>query len=144
MEPAPARITAASKINDVLARHPGTGPIFTQGRRLYVDQPHELYARFPGLTVGDFARRNEMDPAPLLVQLNALVGRARRAGVRTSAILLEGVPHERVARAARSKKADLLVIGTHGRSGLAKLFLGSVASRLVAMAPRPVLTVRGR
>lgn len=72
MEPAPARITAASKINDVLARHPGTGPIFTQGRRLYVDQPHELYARFPGLTVGDFARRNEMDPAPLLVQLNAL------------------------------------------------------------------------
>lgn len=72
MEPAPARITAESKINDVLARHPGTGPIFTQGRRLYVDQPHELYARFPGLTVGDFARRNEMDPAPLLVQLNAL------------------------------------------------------------------------
>ncbi|MGH7416875.1 MAG: universal stress protein [Candidatus Rokuibacteriota bacterium] len=74
----------------------------------------------------------------------ALVGRARRAGVRTSAILLEGVPHERVARAARSKRADLLVIGTHGRSGLAKLFLGSVASRLVALAPRPVLTVRGR
>jgi len=77
-------------------------------------------------------------------RLAALVGRARRAGVRTSAILLEGLPHERVARAARSKKADLLVIGTHGRSGLAKLFLGSVASRLVAMAPRPVLTVRGR
>lgn len=76
--------------------------------------------------------------------LAALVGRARKAGVRASAILLDGVPHERVARAARSKKADLLVIGTHGRSGLAKLFLGSVASRLVAMAPRPVLTVRGR
>jgi nucleotide-binding universal stress UspA family protein len=52
------------------------------------------------------------------------------------------VPHELIARAAR--KADLLVIGTHGRSGLAKLFLGSVASRLVALAPCPVLTVRGR
>jgi nucleotide-binding universal stress UspA family protein len=77
-------------------------------------------------------------------RLDALVGKARRAGVRTSAILLEGVPHERVARAARSKKADLLVIGTHGRTGLARLFLGSVAARLVAMAPRPVLTVRGR
>jgi hypothetical protein len=73
MEPAaPARITAASKINDVLARHPGTAPVFTQGRRLYVDQLHELYARFPGLTVGDFARRNDMDLAPLLAQLNAL------------------------------------------------------------------------
>ena len=77
-------------------------------------------------------------------RLDALVGRAKRAGVRAAGFLLEGVPHERVARAARSKRADLLVIGTHGRSGLAKLFLGSVASRLVAMAPRPVLTVRGR
>jgi nucleotide-binding universal stress UspA family protein len=52
------------------------------------------------------------------------------------------VPHEMIARAAR--KADLLVIGTHGRSGLAKLFVGSVASRLVTMVPCPVLTVRGR
>jgi nucleotide-binding universal stress UspA family protein len=62
--------------------------------------------------------------------------------VRATPLLLEGVPHEMIARAAR--KADLLVIGTHGRSGLAKLFVGSVASRLVTMAPCPVLTVRGR
>jgi hypothetical protein len=68
----PARITAESKINDVLARHPGTAPVFTQGRRLYVDQRRELYARFPGLTVGDFARQNGIDLGPLLTQLNAL------------------------------------------------------------------------
>jgi nucleotide-binding universal stress UspA family protein len=75
-------------------------------------------------------------------RLDAVVARARAAGVRATGLLLEGVPHERIARAAR--KADLLVIGTHGRSGLAKLFLGSVASRLVTLAPCPVLTVRGR
>jgi len=75
-------------------------------------------------------------------RLNAVVARAKAAGVRASVLLLEGVPHELITRAAR--KADLLVIGTHGRSGLAKLFLGSVASRLVAVAPSPVLTVRGR
>ncbi|MGH7384495.1 MAG: hypothetical protein ACREKG_04880 [Candidatus Rokuibacteriota bacterium] len=69
---APAKITADSKINEVLARYPGTAPVFTQGRRLYVDQPRELYARFPGLGVGDFARQNGMDPGPLLAQLNAL------------------------------------------------------------------------
>lgn len=40
--------------------------------------------------------------------------------------------------------ADLLVLGTHGRSGLAKLFIGSVAGRVVAAAPCPVLTVRGK
>jgi hypothetical protein len=65
-------ITVDSKINDVLARHPGTAPVFTQGRRLYVDQPRELYARFPGLSVGDFARQNGMALEPLLAQLNAL------------------------------------------------------------------------
>ncbi|HTI55297.1 MAG TPA: hypothetical protein VMC04_13745 [Verrucomicrobiae bacterium] len=67
-----ARIGAESKINDVLARHPATAPVFTQGRRLYVDQPRELYARFPGLTVGDFARQNELDLPAVLVQVNAL------------------------------------------------------------------------
>jgi hypothetical protein len=67
-----AKITADSKINDVLAKHPGTAPVFTQGRRLYVDQRNDLYARFPGLSVGDFARQNGMDPGPLLAQLNAL------------------------------------------------------------------------
>lgn len=69
---AAAPITADSKLNDVLARHPGTAPVFTQGRRLYVDQPRELYARFPGLSVGDFARQNGMALEPLLAQLNAL------------------------------------------------------------------------
>lgn len=70
--PAPARITADSKINDVLAQHPGTAPVFTQGRRLYVDQPRELYARFPGLSVGEFARQNGMALEPLLTHLNAI------------------------------------------------------------------------
>lgn len=68
----PAAITAESKINDVLARHAATAPVFTQGRRLYVDQPRDLYARFPGLTVGDFARQNDLDLGAVLVQLNAL------------------------------------------------------------------------
>ena len=65
-------ITAESKINDVLAKYPATAPVFTQGHRLYVDQRNDLYARFPGLSVGDFARQNGMDPGPLLAQLNAL------------------------------------------------------------------------
>jgi hypothetical protein len=68
----PLRITAESKINDVLARHPDTAPVFTQGRRLYLDQKHDLYARFPGLTVGDFVRQNGLEIGPVLSQLNAL------------------------------------------------------------------------
>jgi nucleotide-binding universal stress UspA family protein len=77
-------------------------------------------------------------------RLSALQAKARRAGVKAVTVLLDGVAHERIARAAKSKKADLIVIGTHGRTGLAKFFLGSVASRVVAAAPCPVLTVRGK
>ena len=76
--------------------------------------------------------------------LGALQAKARTAGVKAVTLLLDGVAHEQIARAARSKKADLIVIGTHGRTGLAKLFLGSVASRVVAGASCPVLTVRGK
>ena len=74
--------------------------------------------------------------------LDALAGKARRAGVRCRTLLLDGIPHERIVRAARSARADLVVIGTHGRSGFAKVMLGSVASRVVASARCPVLTVR--
>ena len=77
-------------------------------------------------------------------QLAGLVARARKAGVRATAALVEGSPHEQVPRAARRARADLLVIGTHGRTGVSKLLLGSVAERLVRVSPCPVLTVRGR
>jgi nucleotide-binding universal stress UspA family protein len=77
-------------------------------------------------------------------QLRKLVAKAKQAGARVKGLLLEGVAHERIAQAARSRKADLVVIGTHGRTGFAKLFLGSVASRVLAVSPCPVLTVRGK
>lgn len=75
-------------------------------------------------------------------QLDALVARAKSAKARVKGVLLEGVPHEAILRAAR--KADFLVMGTHGRTGVARFFLGSVASRVVAGATCPVLTVRGK
>lgn len=77
-------------------------------------------------------------------QLDKLLAKARKSGVRATGFLLEGMAHEQIVRFARSRRADLVVMGTHGRSGLAKLFLGSVAGRVVAAAACPVLTVRGR
>lgn len=53
-----------------------------------------------------------------------------------------GVVYQRIAELARTLKTDLIVIATHGRTGLAHLLIGSVAERVVRMAPCPVLTVR--
>jgi nucleotide-binding universal stress UspA family protein len=78
-------------------------------------------------------------------RLKRLVAQARRAGVRAGSLLLSGAPvHEAIRRAARTQRADLVVVGTHGRTGLGGALIGSVAARIVATAPCPVLTVRGR
>jgi nucleotide-binding universal stress UspA family protein len=75
--------------------------------------------------------------------LDDLTARARSPGVRATALLVEGTPAREITRFAKKNHADLLVIGTHGRTGLAKLFLGSVANHVIATAPCPVMTVRG-
>jgi nucleotide-binding universal stress UspA family protein len=53
-----------------------------------------------------------------------------------------GDPRSVLIEAARREKSDLLVIGSHGRSGMAKLLLGSVASHVVGHAPCSVLVVK--
>lgn len=77
-------------------------------------------------------------------QMDRLLAKAKAARVRVRGTLLEGVAHEQIARSARRQRADLIVMGTHGRTGMARFFLGSVAARVAATAPCPVMTVRGR
>ena len=75
--------------------------------------------------------------------LDELSAKARAAGVRAKAFLAEGQPAKEVTRVAKKLRADLIVIGTHGRTGFAKLLLGSIASQIVATSTCPVMTVRG-
>lgn len=66
----------------------------------------------------------------------------RGAGVATVVRLAVGAPHDEIVAAAQDEGADLIVIGTHGRGGLERFFLGSVTDRVIRTAPCPVLTVR--
>lgn len=75
-------------------------------------------------------------------KLRPLVEYARREGVEAQALILTGFPDEAIIEAAKQQGADLIVMGTHGRRGAARLFLGSVASRVISTAPCPVMTVR--
>jgi nucleotide-binding universal stress UspA family protein len=76
-------------------------------------------------------------------KLAALTAKARQRGVKVVGLTADGSPAQQIVRVARSKRSDLVIIGTHGRTGLAKFFLGSVAGRVVSTAHCPVLTVRG-
>lgn len=75
-------------------------------------------------------------------RLRPLVEGARREGVDARALVLSGPPSEAIAQAAQDNRADVLVLGTHGRKGMSRFFLGSVASRVISMASCPVMTVR--
>jgi nucleotide-binding universal stress UspA family protein len=77
-------------------------------------------------------------------QLDRLAARARKLGVSPTTRVLEGEAVDAIRRAIRTSHANLLVIGTRGRRGVARLILGSVAQQLIATAPCPVLTVRSR
>jgi nucleotide-binding universal stress UspA family protein len=95
--------------------------------------------------IGVFPRAYEELEAQMRAEatrnLRRLLARAKKAGIRATALLVRGIAEREIVRSARAKKADLLVLGTHGRTGVARLFLGSVASRVIASAHCPVLTV---
>ena len=60
----------------------------------------------------------------------------------TEAAALEGKPAKMIADFAREKDADLIVVGTHGRTGLDRLLMGSTAEGLLREAPCQVLVVK--
>jgi nucleotide-binding universal stress UspA family protein len=74
--------------------------------------------------------------------LKDLAARLVKDGVAVSTFVRFGSPVEEISRFADDEKVDLIVMGTHGRTGLQHLLVGSVAERVVRSAKMPVLTVR--
>ena len=74
--------------------------------------------------------------------LTAITEAVRRELPQTEWLLAEGNPFPRIVEMARTHGVDLIVMGTHGRTGLAHALLGSVAEKVVRKAPCPVLTVK--
>ncbi len=75
-------------------------------------------------------------------KLGVLVENVAKDGVKAETLVLTGHPYEAIVEAAKLNDADLVVLGTHGRKGVARFFLGSVAARVISTAPCPVMTVR--
>src|SRR5262249_21187016 len=74
--------------------------------------------------------------------LDRELARIREKLPNTTAVLECGPPWEKVLEVAQRSDADLIVMGTHGRHGLGRLWLGSVAERVVRASHIPVLTMR--
>ncbi len=76
--------------------------------------------------------------------LGRFAAKLKKRGLKVEAVVREGYAATAIVDEAASQGADLIVIGTHGLSGLKHLLLGSIAERVVQKADCPVLTVKTR
>ena len=76
-------------------------------------------------------------------QLSRIAAKIEKRRVKVRTLLQIGTPYDVILRAAKKQKADLILLSTHGRTGLAHVLMGSVAEKVVQHASCAVLTVRG-
>ena len=96
--------------------------------------PESLYASVPWLTTPEVRQRIDE-------QMRRFLQPLREARINHEIEMREGEPWRETVAVAEEMSADLVVLGTHGRGGLDRLFLGSVAEKLIRRLPCPVLTV---
>jgi nucleotide-binding universal stress UspA family protein len=95
---------------------------------------------YPGviipLTLSDSIRESAQ------AELNKQLAEVRSRGAKADGLLTFDAPAQAIAQAIESTRADLVVMGTHGRKGINRLLMGSIAEKVVRMSAVPVLTVR--
>jgi nucleotide-binding universal stress UspA family protein len=74
--------------------------------------------------------------------LQASLDQVQRAGIQVDGLLAHGTPTQTIVDTAGKQGVDLIIMGTHGRTGLTHVLLGSVAEHVVRQAPCPVLVTR--
>ncbi len=104
--------------------------------------PNPLYAHyFPtDLLNPEIRARAEQDAHAALVE--RVPKEETLAKVQYTSLVAHGLPAEEIIRTAKERGADLIVIATHGRTGLKHLFMGSTAERVIRHVHCPVLVVR--
>ena len=99
-----------------------------------------------GFSVGDLGMQyipeiEENEIKQELLEINALEQRIVAQGVDCEHLLKQGIAKEMILEYAREKKADYIVMGSHGRSGLYDVFIGSWTKELTKLSPIPVLVI---
>lgn len=98
------------------------------------------YASRPGWTWNELQQVLEQNGETVLEDVQS---RATSDGVSVAAESTHGVPHQEIGEYCDRQEIDLVVMGTHGRSGLTRQIIGSVTERVLRISDVPVLTIRG-
>jgi len=131
----PDAIKAARFVAEVL----GPGCRDLKVTLLYVKDPSPSVLPAEGTVSQEVIRSLDQEAAQVLAEAGQVL---QRAGVEFRARSLWGDPASVIGLVAGEEKSDLVVVGSRGRHGLARLFLGSVSDKVVHRAPSSVLVVR--
>jgi nucleotide-binding universal stress UspA family protein len=99
-----------------------------------VDVPSEFYAEAPVVYEKLAAKAKEF--------VAGASESAKKSGINASGLVGEGAAHEVITETAKKEKADLIIMGSHGRTGIKRLLMGSVTEKVIGYAHCPVLVVK--
>ena len=80
--------------------------------------------------------------ATIAGDMEGYLARVTAAGLEGEIAVVHGVPFQQILDIAKARQVDLIILGTHGRTGLAHVLLGSVAEKVARLAPCPVMIAR--
>jgi nucleotide-binding universal stress UspA family protein len=120
------RLAAAHGAELVIAHAVSDAPLWSEGL----------------MSAGDVERVLESMRERAAAELERLAAEARAGGVQARGVVRQGPAWREIVDLATDERADLVVVGTHGRGGVQRALMGSVADRVLRLAPCPVLTVR--
>ncbi len=106
------------------------------------EEPAPRGSVFEGPLTGEALRHFSAAGREWAALLEQWASEGRAAGCKVRTMLRVGVPYREVVAAAKDERADLVLLATHGRGQVHRLLVGSVADRVIRMAPCPVLTVK--
>lgn len=122
-----------------------------------IELAHKFQARLtllhvihlPPLAMGDFDASGlvtylEEIETDAQQRLQTLLSRVQQKGLQGETVMVHDVPFQAIINTAKDQDVDLIVMSTHGRTGLTHVLMGSVAERVVRLAPCPVLVTRGK
>lgn len=106
---------------------------------VFVGEPSATVGAFPGLDMVAF-EKHQWDQAGQDLKRFADANFPKELEVERSVVF--GIPHLEIVRLAQERRADMIVMATHGRGFMSHAFLGSTTDRVIRRAPCPVLVVR--
>lgn len=107
---------------------------------LHVEEPF-IYTSYPVIEEKTREEMRRKSKAYFKGYMTKAANRLKKDGINAETVILEGTPAEEILNYAKKNRADLIVISTHGSSGITRWAFGSVADRVMRHSPVPVLVI---